>query len=47
MAYPEPIPELSAREAREFERKLKNFKLTAAQKKFYAEARKLFPPPKE
>lgn len=47
MAYPEPIPELNAREARQFERRLKKFRLTKAQKEFYAEARALFPPPKE
>ena len=47
MAYPDPIPELSAKEAQQFEQKLKNFQLTEAQKEFYAEARKLFPPPKD
>ena len=47
MAYPEPVPELSAREAQQFERKLRDFKLTDAQKEFYAEARKLFPPPEK
>ena len=47
MAYPEPVPELSAKEAQLFEQKLKKFELTASQKEFYAEARKLFPPPKE
>lgn len=47
MAYPDPVPELSAKEAQLFEQKLRKFELTAAQKEFYAEARKLFPPPKE
>ena len=47
MAYPDPVPELSAKEAQLFEQKLQKFELTAAQKEFYAEARKLFPAPKE
>jgi len=47
LAYPVPIPELSAKEAKVFEQKLKEFQLTEAQKEFYREARKLFPPPDE
>jgi len=47
MAYPDPVPELSAREAKLFEQKLQKFELTAVQKEFYAGARKLFPPPKD
>jgi hypothetical protein len=42
MAYPEPIPVLKARDAREFEKKLDCFKLSAAQKRFYKEARVRF-----
>ena len=42
MAYPEPIPVLKSREAKEFERKLESFKLNGAQKEFYREALKTF-----
>ena len=39
MAYPEPIPDLSAKDAKEFEKRLKEFKLSESQKKFYKEAK--------
>jgi hypothetical protein len=39
MAYPEPIPALNAKEAREFQRNLAKFKLTPKQKEFYREMR--------
>lgn len=39
MAYPEPIPALNAKEAREFQRNLAKFKLTPKQKDFYREMR--------
>jgi len=42
MAYPEPIPALKAKDAKEFDKKLKSFKLSAAQKRFYKEARERF-----
>ena len=39
MAYPEPIPAIRGKkDIEEFERRLKSFKLTAAQKKMYREA---------
>jgi len=37
MAYPEPIPVVKGKDAREFDRRLSNFKLTAAQREFYRE----------
>lgn len=42
MAYPEPIPVLKSKDAKEFERKLESFKLNGAQKEFYREALKTF-----
>ncbi len=39
MAYPEPIPVIRRQaDVEEFRRRLKNFKLTADQKKLYQEA---------
>jgi hypothetical protein len=39
LAYPEPIPAIRGEEdIEEFERRLKSFKLTAAQKKMYRDA---------
>jgi hypothetical protein len=42
MTYPEPIPDLKARDARAFERRLKRFELSDQQKQFYTEARARF-----
>ena len=42
MGYPEPIPAVKGKAAEEFEKKLQKFKLNAAQKKFYREARREF-----
>jgi hypothetical protein len=42
MAYPEPIPELKGKDAREFLKRLKNFKLTEEQKEFYRDALEKF-----
>lgn len=42
MAYPEPIPVLRQKDAKEFERRLKNFKLTKAQKEFYKKAHRAY-----
>jgi hypothetical protein len=42
MAYPEPIPDLSAKDAKEFEKKLSKFKLSETQKKFYKQGRERF-----
>jgi len=42
MAYPEPIPALEAKEAKEFEKRLSCFTLSAEQKRFYKEARERF-----
>ena len=42
MAYPEPIPALKAKEAKEFEKRLSCFRLSAEQKRFYKEARERF-----
>ncbi len=42
MSYPEPVPTLRGEDAREFERRLKSFKLTPEQKEFYANAREIF-----
>ena len=38
MGYPPPIPTLKGKDAEEFLRRLKNFKLTEKQKAFYKEA---------
>jgi hypothetical protein len=38
MAYPEPIPILRQKDAREFLKRLDQFKLTKSQKKFYSDA---------
>ena len=42
MAYPEPIPALEAKEAKEFDKRLSCFRLSAEQKRFYKEARERF-----
>jgi len=42
MAYPEPIPALEAKEAKEFEKRLSCLTLSAEQKRFYKEARERF-----
>ena len=42
MAYPESIPALEAKEAKEFEKRLSCFTLSAEQKRFYKEAREIF-----
>jgi len=42
VAYPEPIPALGAKEAKEFEKKLSCFTLSAEQKRFYTESRERF-----
>lgn len=42
MAYPEPIPVLKSKDAKEFEKRLESFKLSGAQKEFYREALKTF-----
>jgi len=39
MAYPEPIPDLTGKQAKEFWKRLDNFKLTKKQKDFYKGAR--------
>lgn len=38
MALPEPTPALRGKDAREFVERLRKFKLSAAQKEFYADA---------
>ncbi len=38
MAYPEPIPVLKSKEAKEFENRLDSFKLSGAQKELYRQA---------
>ena len=40
MAYPEPIPILRQKDAREFLKRLDQFRLTKAQKEFYKDAHK-------
>jgi hypothetical protein len=35
MAYPEPIPVLKSKDAKEFDKRLSQFKLSKAQKQFY------------
>ncbi len=42
MAYPEPIPELRGRHAKEFLDRLETLHLTSSQKKLYAGARSLY-----
>ena len=39
MAYPEPIPALKGRDAKEFLKRLEAFKLTKSQKELYRNAR--------
>jgi len=42
MAYPEPIPILRQKDAREFLKRLDEFKLTKSQKKFYSDAHEFY-----
>jgi len=42
MAYPEPIPEIKGRHAREFIQKLEDFELTEEQKKLCRGASKFY-----
>lgn len=42
MAYPEPIPALRGRKAKEFVGRLEDFKLTSSQKRFYSDAREFY-----
>jgi hypothetical protein len=42
VAYPDPVPVVKIKDAREFKDRLDNFKLTSAQKKFYADGRRKF-----
>jgi len=35
MAYPEPIPVLKSKDAKDFDKRLSRFKLSKAQKEFY------------
>lgn len=42
MAYPEPIPELRGKNAREFLRRLESFELTSSQKRFLRGARDFY-----
>ncbi|MBU1158595.1 MAG: hypothetical protein KKE24_04575 [Candidatus Thermoplasmatota archaeon] len=44
MAYPEPIPALKAKDAKQFVKQLESFELNPAQKKIYTQARERFPP---
>jgi len=39
LAYPEPIPALKGKDAKEFLKRLKAFRLTKAQKELYRNAR--------
>lgn len=42
MAYPEPIPVVKNNDAKEFDMKLRSFRLNSAQKEFYREALRIF-----
>ncbi len=42
LAYPEPIPEITGHQAKEFLERLKKFKLTAAQKKVFRGAKDFY-----
>lgn len=42
MAYPEPIPEITGPKAKEFLKRLAQFKLTAAQRKLYKGAQAFY-----
>jgi len=42
MAYPEPIPVLTCKDAKEFDKKLSRFKLNKSQKAFYRKGKELF-----
>jgi len=44
VAYPEPIPALKAKDAKQFVKQLESFELNPAQKKIYTQARERFPP---
>lgn len=39
MAFPEPIPAIEGKDAKEFLERLRKFKLTSAQKEVYRDAR--------
>ncbi len=42
MAYPEPIPELRGRNAKEFLERLEQFRLSSSQKDLYRGARQFY-----
>lgn len=42
MAYPEPIPALTGRKAREFLERLKAFRLSSKQRKFFKGSRDVY-----
>jgi len=42
MVYPEPIPVIRGKDAEEFLERLRNFKLTPAQKKLFKGARQYY-----
>lgn len=42
MAYPEPIPELKGKDAKEFNERLSKFKLTSKQRKFLKDAHEYY-----
>ncbi len=42
MAYPEPIPEIKGRHAKEFLERLEEFRLTFTQKKLYRGAKEFY-----
>jgi hypothetical protein len=42
MAYPEPIPEIRGKDAKEFLKRLENFSLTPAQKELYKGCREFY-----
>ena len=42
MAYPDPIPILRSKDAKEFKRRLSHFRLNAAQMDLYRKGKELF-----
>lgn len=42
MAYPEPIPEIAERDAKEFLQRLKRFRLTGSQRELFRDAFRVF-----
>lgn len=42
MAYPEPIPEIKGRHAKEFLERLEKFHLTSSQKRLYRGAKEFY-----